>query len=69
DLDRAVIVGKKSFGKGLVQKVYPMDYNTSMKVTVSKYYIPSGRCVQNSESFDRDTTTGGYKIPYSFAVA
>lgn len=69
DLDRAVIVGKKSFGKGLVQKVYPMDYNTSMKVTVSKYYIPSGRCVQNIEYFDRDTTKGGYKIPDSLAVA
>lgn len=69
DLDRAVIVGKKSFGKGLVQKVYPMDYNTSMKITISKYYIPSGRCVQNIEYFDRDTTKGGYKIPDSLAVA
>lgn len=69
DLDRAVIVGKKSFGKGLVQKVFSMDYNTSMKVTVSKYYIPSGRCVQNIEYFDRDTTKGGYKIPDSLAVA
>ena len=69
DLDRAVIVGKKSFGKGLVQKVYPMDYNTSMKITISKYYIPSGRCVQNIENFDRDTTKGGYKIPDSLAVA
>jgi len=69
DLDRAVIVGKKSFGKGLVQKVFPMDYNTSMKITVSKYYIPSGRCVQNIEYFDRETTKGGYKIPDSLAVA
>ena len=69
DLDRAVIVGQKSFGKGLVQKVYPMDYNTSMKITVSKYYIPSGRCVQNIEYFDRDTTKGGYKIPDSLAIA
>ena len=69
DLDRAVIVGQKSFGKGLVQKVFPMDYNTSMRVTVSKYYIPSGRCVQNIEYFDRDTTKGGYKIPDSLAVA
>ncbi len=69
DLDRAVIVGRKSFGKGLVQKVYSMDYNTSMKITVSKYYIPSGRCVQNIEYFDRDTTKGGYKIPDSLAIA
>lgn len=69
DLDRAVIVGKKSFGKGLVQKIYPMDYNTSMKITVSKYYIPSGRCVQNIEYFDTDTTKGSYHIPDSLAVA
>ena len=46
-----------------------MGYNISMKVTVSKYYIPSGRCVQNIEYFDRDTTKGGYKIPDSLAVA
>lgn len=69
DLDRAVIVGKKSFGKGLVQKVYPMDYNTSMKITVSKYYIPSGRCVQNIEYFGSDTTKGAFHIPDSLAVA
>lgn len=69
DLDRAVIVGKKSFGKGLVQKIYPMDYNTSMKITISKYYIPSGRCVQNIEYFDNDTAKGAYHIPDSLAVA
>ncbi len=69
DLDRAVIVGKKTFGKGLVQKVYPMDYNTSMKITVSKYYIPSGRCVQNIEYFGADTTKGAFHIPDSLAIA
>ena len=46
DHDRGVIVGKKSFGKGLVQKVYPLSFNAQMKVTVAKYYIPSGRCIQ-----------------------
>ncbi len=69
DLDRGVIVGKKSFGKGLVQNVLPLDYNTSLKITVAKYYIPSGRCVQNIEYFDKDTTNGAFKIPDSLAVA
>jgi carboxyl-terminal processing protease len=46
DLDRAVIVGRRTFGKGLVQNVYPLTYNTQVKVTVAKYYIPSGRCIQ-----------------------
>lgn len=69
DLDRGVIVGKKSFGKGLVQNVLPLDYNTSLKITVAKYYIPSGRCVQNIEYFDKDTTKGAFKIPDSLAVA
>ena len=69
DLDRGVIVGKKSFGKGLVQNVVPLDYNTSLKITVAKYYIPSGRCVQNIEYFDKDTANGAFKIPDSLAVA
>ncbi len=46
DLDRAVIIGQRTFGKGLVQNVVPLSYNTQMKVTVAKYYIPSGRCIQ-----------------------
>jgi len=46
DLDRGVIVGQRTFGKGLVQKTMPMSYNTILKVTSAKYYIPSGRCVQ-----------------------
>jgi carboxyl-terminal processing protease len=46
DLDRGVIVGQKSFGKGLVQNIIPLVYNTSLKVTTAKYYIPSGRCIQ-----------------------
>lgn len=69
DLDRAVIIGKKTFGKGLVQNILPLDYNTSLKITVAKYYIPSGRCVQNIEYFNRDTTKGAYKIPDSLAIA
>ena len=46
DLDRAVIVGKRSFGKGLVQRPKPMPYGGQLKVTISRYYTPSGRCVQ-----------------------
>lgn len=46
DLDRAVIVGQRSFGKGLVQNVRPLSYNTQLKITTAKYYTPSGRCIQ-----------------------
>ena len=46
DLDRGVIVGQRSYGKGLVQVTRPLDYNTQLKVTTAKYYIPSGRCIQ-----------------------
>lgn len=46
DLDRGVIVGQRTFGKGLVQTTRPLIYNTQLKVTTSKYYIPSGRCIQ-----------------------
>ena len=46
DLDRAVIVGNRTYGKGLVQTLRNLPYNSSMKVTTAKYYIPSGRCVQ-----------------------
>ena len=46
DLDRGVIIGQRSFGKGLVQVTRPLSYNTQLKVTTAKYYIPSGRCIQ-----------------------
>lgn len=46
DLDRAVIIGTRTFGKGLVQTTRPLPYNGTLKVTTSKYYIPSGRCIQ-----------------------
>ncbi len=68
DLDRAVIVGKKTYGKGLVQNILPLDYNTSLKITVAKYYIPSGRCVQNIDYFENDSAKAA-KIPDSLAVA
>lgn len=68
DLDRGVIVGHKSFGKGLVQNIVPLSFNSSMKLTVSKYYIPSGRCVQKIEYFSKDSTKS-HAIPDSLAVA
>lgn len=46
DLDRAVIIGSRSFGKGLVQRPIDLTYGTQVKVTISKYYTPSGRCIQ-----------------------
>jgi carboxyl-terminal processing protease len=46
DYDRGVVVGQKSFGKGLVQRTLPLSYNSQMKVTIAKYYTPSGRCIQ-----------------------
>jgi len=47
DLDRAVVMGQNSFGKGLVQTIRPLSYNTSLKITISRYYIPSGRSIQS----------------------
>jgi len=58
DLDRAVIIGKESFGKGLVQQTVDLAYNTKMKLTVAKYYTPSGRCVQRLDYSNRDQKTG-----------
>ncbi|HUL43335.1 MAG TPA: S41 family peptidase [Bacteroidota bacterium] len=46
DLDRGVILGTRSFGKGLVQTITPLSYNTQLKITTAKYYTPSGRCIQ-----------------------
>ncbi len=69
DLDRAVIVGSRSFGKGLVQNVLPLVYNTQMKVTVSKYYIPSGRCIQALDYSHKDESGRATKVPDSLKTA
>ena len=53
DLDRAVVIGKRTFGKGLVQRTYDLDYGAKIKLTIAKYYTPSGRCVQRLEYYDR----------------
>ena len=57
DMDRAVLMGQRSYGKGLVQTVVPLGYNAYLKVTTSKYYIPSGRCIQRINYSSHDGTT------------
>ncbi|WP_162126849.1 S41 family peptidase [Flavobacterium phycosphaerae] len=54
DLDRAVIIGSRSYGKGLVQRPFDMVYNTQVKVTIAKYYTPSGRCIQALDYAHKD---------------
>jgi carboxyl-terminal processing protease len=61
DYDRAVIMGKRSFGKGLVQRQKELTYGTQLKLTISKYYTPSGRCIQELDYENRDSKTG--KVP------
>ncbi len=54
DLDRAVVIGSRSFGKGLVQRPKQLTYGTQLKVTISRYYTPSGRCIQALDYWNRD---------------
>jgi carboxyl-terminal processing protease len=66
DLDRGVIIGERSFGKGLVQIIRPLSYDISMKITVSKYYIPSGRSIQAIQYFyDGKSTDATNTVPDS----
>lgn len=69
DLDRAVIVGQRSFGKGLVQQTKDLTYNTKLKVTVAKYYIPSGRCIQALDYTHKDEEGRVEKVPDSLITA
>ena len=69
DFDRAVIIGSRSYGKGLVQNILPMTYNTQMKVTVSKSYIPSGRCIQALDYSHRDENGRAMRVPDSLKTA
>lgn len=57
DLDRGVIVGQRTFGKGLVQNILPMSYNTQIKVTVAHYYLPSNRCIQEIDYSKKNKKT------------
>jgi len=65
DMDRGVVLGQRSFGKGLVQNVIPLSYNSQVKVTVAKYYIPSGRCIQAIDYSMKDDDGYFTKIPDS----
>lgn len=65
DLDRAVVVGQRTFGKGLVQTSRPLKYNAQLKVTTAKYYIPSGRCIQALDYAHRNEDGSVGMIPDS----
>ena len=62
DLDRAIIVGSRSFGKGLVQRPKPLTYGTQLKVTISRYYTPSGRCIQALDYWNRDAKGNAVRV-------
>ncbi|WP_418512641.1 S41 family peptidase [Corallibacter sp.] len=62
DLDRAVIVGSRSFGKGLVQRPKPLTYGTQLKITISRYYTPSGRCIQALDYWHRDENGNAVRV-------
>jgi len=68
DLDRAVVIGESSFGKGLVQTIKPLSYNTALKLTVSRYYIPSGRSIQSID-YSGPSAGTGLAIPDSLRRA
>lgn len=65
DLDRAVIIGQRTFGKGLVQTTRPLSYNAQLKITTAKYYIPSGRCIQALDYTHRNEDGSVGKVPDS----
>ncbi len=65
DLDRGVVVGQRTFGKGLVQTTRPLSYNSQLKVTTAKYYIPSGRCIQALDYSHRNEDGSVGKVPDS----
>lgn len=69
DLDRGIVMGQRTFGKGLVQNILPLVYNTQMKVTVAKYYIPSGRCIQAIDYSHKDENGKWDKVPDSLKTA
>lgn len=69
DYDRGVLVGTRTFGKGLVQATRPLPYNSQLKITTAKYYIPSGRCIQAIDYSHRNEDGSVGKIPDSLKVA
>ena len=69
DLDRGLVIGKKSFGKGLVQQTRKLSYNSQLKVTVAKYYTPSGRCIQALDYGNRNDDGSVGKVADSLKTA
>jgi carboxyl-terminal processing protease len=69
DYDRGVLIGQRTYGKGLVQTTRDLSYNTKLKVTVAKYYIPSGRCIQAIDYSHRNADGSVGKTPDSLKVA
>lgn len=65
ELDRGVIIGQRTFGKGLVQQTYNLSYNTLLKVTIAKYYTPSGRCIQALDYTHRNADGSVEHVPDS----
>ena len=65
DLDRGVVIGQRSYGKGLVQQTRKLSYNSQLKITVAKYYIPSGRCIQALDYSNRNKDGSVGKVPDS----
>ena len=68
DLDRAVVIGNRTYGKGLVQTLRNLPYNSSMKITTAKYYIPSGRCVQAIDYSKRNADGSIARTPDSLTT-
>ena len=69
DLDRAVIIGQRTFGKGLVQSTRSLPYNAKLKITTAKYYIPSGRCIQALNYAERNSDGSAVRTADSLKVA
>ncbi len=69
DYDRGVLIGQKTYGKGLVQATRSLSYNSKLKITTAKYYIPSGRCIQAIDYTHRNEDGSAGKIPDSLRVA
>ena len=69
DLDRGIVIGQRSYGKGLVQQTRKLSYNAQLKLTVAKYYIPSGRCIQALDYSNRNKDGSVGKVPDSLMTS
>ena len=69
DLDRGIVIGQRSYGKGLVQQTRQLSYNSQLKLTVAKYYIPSGRCIQTLDYSHRNEDGSVGKVPDSLMTS